>query len=107
MQETRKEKEEMTESVADADRLPLYLEDLQVGQRFTTKTHQLDAAEIKAFAAAYDPQPFHMDEEAAKHSFFGGLAASGWHTNAITMRLQIESGAALAGGFIGASVELT
>ena len=55
---------------------PLYLEDLHVGLRFECGTHALDVAQIKAFAREYDPQPFHMDEEAAKGTFFGGLAAS-------------------------------
>jgi len=84
----------------------LYLEDLRPGQRFTTGHHPLTEDEIKAFARDYDPQPFHLDAEAARHSFFGGLAASGWHTAAISMRLQVDSGPPLAGGMIGASVEL-
>jgi acyl dehydratase len=63
----------------------LYLEDLYVGQCFTSAPHPLDAEQIKRFAAEYDPQPFHLDEEAAKGSLFGGLAASGWHTAAMTM----------------------
>lgn len=85
---------------------PLYLEDLQVGQRFTSGTHQLDAAQIKAFAAQFDPQPFHLDEAAAKSSFFGGLAASGWHTAAISMRLFVEA-MPIAGGNVGAGGEIT
>lgn len=87
-------------------RTPLYLEDLAVGQRFVTGEASLDAAAIQAFAKAFDPQPFHTDEVAAKDTFFGGLAASGWHTGALTMKLQVESGPALAGGMIGAEVEL-
>jgi acyl dehydratase len=78
-----------------------------VGQRFKTGFHPLTEDEIRAFARDYDPQPFHTDPAAASHSFFGGLVASGWHTAAITMRLQVESGPALAGGLIGASVELS
>ncbi len=85
---------------------PLYLEDLHVGQRFTSGTHQLDAAQIKAFAAQFDPQTFHLDEEAAKTSFFGGLAASGWHTAAISMRLFVEA-MPIAGGNVGAGGEIT
>jgi acyl dehydratase len=85
----------------------LYLEDLQPGQRFKTGSHPLTEDEIRGFARDYDPQPFHTDPEAARHSFFGGLVASGWHTAAITMRLQVDSGPSLAGGMIGASVELT
>lgn len=85
----------------------LYLEDLSVGQRFESGSHTLTAAEIKAFAAQFDPQPFHLDEAAAADSFFGGLAASGWHTAAITMRLNVEGGLPLAGGLIGAGGELS
>jgi acyl dehydratase len=84
----------------------LYLEDFHVGQRFTSGTHVMDAQEIKAFARQFDPQPFHLDEEAAKRSVFGGLVASGWHTAAISMRLQVESGLLIAGGMIGLGGEL-
>jgi acyl dehydratase len=84
----------------------LYLEDIFVGQRFVTGTHRLSEEAIKAFARDYDPQPFHTDVLAAKDSFFGGLVASGWHTAAITMRLQIDSGPPIAGGMIGASGEI-
>src|SRR5262249_60974479 len=79
----------------------LYLDDLEVGQRFTSKTHRVDEAQIKAFASQFDPQSFHLDEEAAKDSLFSGLVASGWHTAAMTMRLLVE-GLPLAGGLIGA-----
>jgi acyl dehydratase len=85
----------------------LYLEDLKSGLRFKTTTHLLTEDQIIAFARAYDPQVFHTDPEGAKASFFGGLAASGWHTAAISMRLQVDSGPPLAGGMIGASVELS
>ena len=85
----------------------LYLEDVFVGQKFVTGTQALSAAAIKAFARDYDPQPFHTDEGAAKDSFFGGLAASGWHTAAVTMRLQIDSGPKIAGGMIGAGGDLS
>lgn len=87
-------------------RKALYLEDLHPGQRFVSGTHALDEAQIKAFAAQFDPQPFHLDDDAAKNSLFGGLAASGWHTAAITMRLQVESGLPLSGGIIGAGGEV-
>lgn len=80
----------------------LYLEDLYLGQRFISGTHTIDATQIKAFAQAFDPQPFHLDEEAAQNTLFAGLAASGWHTAAITMRLQVESGLPFSGGIIGA-----
>lgn len=83
----------------------LYLEDLYVGQRFTSAPHELDAEQVKRFAAEYDPQPFHLDEEAAKASLFGGLAASGWHTAAMTMRMLVDS-VPLADGLIGAELQL-
>ncbi|RTQ31820.1 MaoC family dehydratase [Variovorax gossypii] len=84
----------------------LYLEDLKVGDRFRSSEHALDVAQIKAFAQQFDPQPFHTDEEAAKNTFFGGLAASGWHTAALTMKLLVESGIPLADGIIGSGGEL-
>jgi acyl dehydratase len=84
----------------------LYLDDLHVGQRFTSANHTIDETQIKAFAAQFDPQPFHTDEKAASGTFFKGLAASGWHTAAITMRLNVESGLPLAGGIIGAGGEI-
>ena len=85
----------------------LYLEDLTVGDRFQSEGHEIDAEQIKAFAVLFDPQPFHTDEEAAKTTFFGGLAASGWHTAAITMRLLVQSGIPLANGIIGSGGTLT
>ena len=85
---------------------PLYLDDLTPGQRFTSATRQVDAAEIKTFARQYDPQPFHLDEEDARDTFFGGLAASGWHVAAITMSLLVEGGAPIAGGVVGAGGEI-
>src|SRR5688572_13945390 len=81
--------------------MDLYLDDLQVGQRFTSRSRVISEDEIKAFAAQFDPQPFHLDDAAAKSSIFGGLAASGWHTAAVTMRLLVESGPHIAGGIIG------
>ena len=83
-----------------------YLEDFVVGQRFTSATHALDSAQIKAFAARFDPQPFHLSEEDADKSFFQGLAASGWHTASITMSLLVKGGMPIAGGLIGAGGEL-
>ncbi|HEY2254456.1 MAG TPA: MaoC family dehydratase [Variovorax sp.] len=85
----------------------LYLDDLAPGQRFVSGEHQLDAAQIVAFATQFDPQPFHLDEEAARGTFFQGLAASGWHTAAITMRLLVTSGIPLADGIIGSGGELS
>lgn len=84
-----------------------YLDDLKVGDKFTSGEHALDEAQIKAFAAQFDPQPFHLDNAAAEKSLFGGLAASGWHTAAITMRLLVDGGLPIAGGIIGASGELS
>jgi len=85
----------------------LFLEALHVGQRFSSGLHTIDEAQIKAFAAQFDPQPFHLDGEAAKATLFGGLAASGWHTAAITMKLLVESGLPLAGGIIGSGGEIS
>ena len=82
-----------------------YLEDFAVGQTFGSGRLTVDAAQIKAFAAAFDPQPFHLDEEAARRTFFKGLAASGWHTAALTMRLLVESELKPAGGVIGAGFD--
>src|SRR5271165_6080183 len=84
----------------------LYLEDFFVGQKFGSGRLSVGADDIKAFAAAYDPQPFHLSEAAAQHSFFGGLAASGWHTAALTMRLIVTSDFKPAGGVIGAGNEI-
>jgi len=84
----------------------LYLDDLSVGDRFTSGEHALDAAQIVAFAAQFDPQPFHTDPDAAEATFFRGLAASGWHTAALTMKLLVESGLPLADGVIGSGGEL-
>ena len=83
----------------------LYLEDIFVGQRFTSATHLVDEAEIKRFAGEWDPQPFHLSEESGKASVFKSLAASGWHTMAITMRLFVES-VPLGDGVIGAGAEV-
>jgi acyl dehydratase len=85
----------------------LYLDDFHIGQRFTSASHAIDTAQIKAFAREFDPQPFHLDEEAAKASMFGGLVASGWHTAAITMRLQVDTGLPIAGGIIGIGGEMS
>jgi len=85
----------------------LYLEDLQVGQRFRSETYIIEEAKIKDFAAEFDPQPFHLDETAAQASIFKGLAASGWHTAAIAMRLLVTGGLPLANGIIGLGGEIT
>lgn len=85
----------------------LYLDDLAVGDHFKSGEHAMDEAQIKAFATQFDPQPFHLDDDAARSTLFGGLAASGLHTAAITMRLQVNSGLPIAGGIVGAGGELT
>jgi acyl dehydratase len=82
-----------------------YLEDFAVGQTFGSGRLRIDKERVLAFAAEFDPQPFHLDEAAARHSIFGGLAASGWHTAAVTMRLMIGTGLKPAGGFIGAGLD--
>src|SRR5947199_9501316 len=68
-----------------------YLDDFAVGQTFGSGRIVIDEARIKTFAAEFDPQPFHLDVEAARKSFFRGLAASGWHTAALSMRLLVVS----------------
>ena len=90
-----------------ADRPLVYLEDLSVGDQFTSGEHAMDEAQIINFATQFDPQPFHLDDTAARATLFGGLAASGWHTAAITMRLQVTSGLPIAGGIVGGGGELS
>ena len=82
----------------------LYLDDLVVGQKFKSREYLLDADQIMAYAREFDPQPFHTDPEQAKNTFFKGLAASGWHTASITMKLVVES-LPMSAGVIGAGVE--
>lgn len=82
-----------------------YLEDFAVGQTFNSGRLRVEKEAIKAFAAQFDPQPFHLDEDAARRSIFGGLVASGWHTAALTMRLLVESEFKPAGGLIGAGID--
>jgi len=83
----------------------LYLEDFAVGQIFRSGSVTVTREDITAYAAQYDPQPFHLDEAAAKATLFGGLAASGWHTVSLTMRLLVDGGAPIAGGIIGAGTD--
>jgi acyl dehydratase len=104
---------QVRDEVAAMDRMPetpkkpgLYLEDISVGDRFSGGALAVTTEAIKTFAREFDPQPFHTDEEAAKATFFGGLAASGWHTAAMTMRLLAEFGPHISGGLIGGSAEL-
>ena len=96
----------MTDATAPETVQPLYLEDLHIGQRFISGVYALDEQQIKTFASQIDPQPFHLDEKAAAQTLFDGLAASGWHTAAITMRLLLNGGAPIAGGVIGAGGEV-
>ena len=86
--------------------IALYLEDLHVGQRFISDSYDMDENRITAFAAEFDPQPFHLDEAVAKTSVFNGLSASGWHTAAVAMRLLVTGGLPLANGIIGLGGEL-
>ena len=82
-----------------------YLEDFEAGQIFGSGRMRIDADRIKSFAAEFDPQPFHLDEKAATDSIFRGLAASGWHTAAVTMRLLVDSDLKPAGGIVGAGFD--
>jgi acyl dehydratase len=83
-----------------------YLEDFAAGQQFGgAERLRIEKDRIVAFAAEFDPQPFHLDERAASSSIFGGLAASGWHTAAATMRLLVASDLKPAGGIVGAGFD--
>jgi acyl dehydratase len=79
----------------------LYLEDFAVGQVYNTGRLRVDREQIQAFAKQFDPQPYHLDEEAARRSVFGRLVASGWHTAALTMRLLVDGEFKPAGGILG------
>ena len=83
-----------------------YLEDLHVGQRFTSGSYVMEAARIKEFAAEFDPQAFHLDENVAQTSVFKGLAASGWHTAAVAMRLLVTGDLRIASGIVGLGGEI-
>jgi acyl dehydratase len=82
-----------------------YLEDYSVGQKFTSGRLRVDKDRIKTFAAEFDPQPFHLDEGAARNTIFQGLAASGWHTAAMSMRLLVDGELKPAGGIVGAGFD--
>lgn len=83
-----------------------YLEDYAAGQVYAGSARiRIEAERVKSFAAEFDPQVFHLDEQAARATLFGGLAASGWHTAAVTMRLLVQSELAPAGGIIGAGFD--
>jgi acyl dehydratase/ribonuclease HI len=93
-----------TEKIAAPENV-LYLDDMRVGQKFTAGTYRMTEERIKSFAAEFDPQPFHLDEAAARRSVFQGLAASGWHTASATMRLIVNA-MHLAGGSVGLGGEI-
>ena len=80
----------MTKPEQDQAKPKFYLDDLRIGQRFTTGSHVLDAAQIVAYAAQFDPQPFHLDDAAAAQTYFGRLSASGWHTACMAMRMSVD-----------------
>jgi acyl dehydratase len=82
-----------------------YLEDFAAGQTFKTGRTRVDKEKIFAFAREFDPQPYHLDEAAAQKSPFQGLAASGWHTAAMTMRLMVDGEFKPAGGILGVGFE--
>jgi acyl dehydratase len=84
----------------------LYFEDIAAGRTYRSPTLRIDAAAITAFAAEFDPQPFHLDDIGARRSIFEGLAASGWHTAALTMKLCLSSEFRPAGGILGVGGEL-
>ena len=86
---------------------PLYLEDLHVGQRSVSGVYHVEQERMVAFAAEFDPQPFHLDEEAGKASVFRGLAASGWFTAAVAMRLLVQSGWPIGSGLVGLGGEIS
>jgi acyl dehydratase len=88
-------------------RQTFYLDDLQVGQQFKSGTYRMEEARMKEFAAEFDPQPFHLDHAAGKNSIFGGLAASGWHTAAVTMRLSVTGGVRFGSGSVGLGGEIS
>src|SRR6516162_7523253 len=82
-----------------------YLEDFAVGQTFGSGRLRIEKERIKSFAAEFDPQPFHLDPASAQHTIFHGLAASGWHTAAVTLRLLVGSELRPAGGIVGAGFD--
>jgi acyl dehydratase len=94
----------MTPNIEPVPRL--YLDDLRVGQRFASGEYRIDADAIKAFAAEFDPQAFHLEESAGQASIFRGLVASGWHTAAVTMRLLVTGALPFATGLIGLEAEI-
>ncbi|MEP6779843.1 MAG: MaoC family dehydratase [Gemmatimonadaceae bacterium] len=92
--------------MSNDSRTKLYLDDIVVGMTFKSHTVTVSESDIIAFAKQFDPQPFHTDPVAAVHSVFHGLCASGWHTAALTMRLFVDSEFQIAGGLLGAGIEV-
>jgi acyl dehydratase len=78
-----------------------YLEDYEVGQTFGSGTARVEAGRMTSFAAEFDPQSFHLSDEGARNTIFGALAASGWYTAAITMKLLVDGELKPAGGVVG------
>jgi acyl dehydratase len=93
--------------IREAPKPKRYLDDFSVGQRFVSGTLVVTEDEIKAFASQFDPQPLHLDENAARQGLFGRIAASGWHTAAMTMRLVVDGDMRIAGGLVGLGGEIT
>ena|SRR5688572_9999809 len=85
----------------------IYLDDLAVGRKFVTHSTTLTLEGCKAFASEFDPQPFHLDEAAAQSSVFGRIAASGWYTASLSMRLLVEGEMTIAGGLVGLGGEIS
>jgi acyl dehydratase len=83
----------------------LYMEDMNIGQKFTSPAITVSAEDIVAFAEQFDPQPFHLDPVAAEDTLFKGHAASGWHTAAVTMRLMLLAAPNIKGGMIGRGID--
>ena len=96
----------MTDNAGASTPRVLFIDDLQVGQRFTSVETRVDRDELVGFAERYDPQPFHLDDERARSTIFKGLAASGWHTASLSMSLLVDT-LPFAGGVVGLSVEVS
>lgn len=82
-----------------------YMEDCRAGMVFTAEPVTVTAEDIVSFANRFDPQPFHLDETAARTTIFGGLIASGWHTSSLTMRRMLSCLPPMEGGMIGRRIE--